>query len=77
MENRPSRALGLSKPQIAAHLDKLTMDGFASGWERHPNSRYWRVRFEGGNEPHYTPWYSQSEISAWIDGAHSMGAAYP
>jgi hypothetical protein len=66
----------LSRPAIKQALDNLTEHGFTDGWDRHPSGRYWRVRIgERAGAPSATPWFSQSQISAWIDGARTMGAA--
>ena len=71
----PGRARVLSRAQIALALRALCEHGFAARWERHTNLHYWRVIFDTpGVKTYSTPWFSQSEISAWIDGARSMGA---
>lgn len=69
-------SLGLGRKQIAGALDQLAEHGFIGRWERHTNGRYWRVVFDSipSVEATATPWYSQAQISAWIDGARSMGA---
>lgn len=68
----------MSRRQINKALDDLVAHGFVTRWERHPNLRYWRIIH--GDERLGVPeqpgaWYSQVQISAWIDGARSMGAA--